>query len=175
MNLFLLLFYFFCLSSQHWLLITTFASRRYFCFSSLLLLSSPLNMSHENQRKELLKQHWPIVHTNPPQPWTVPLVMTARASIPFVKLARNDQLFKNHNMEATMEILIEVPAWLLKDFSGMIQSHEGTVLEFYMYRFHFGSLTVKDWEDQSFQITFYPKLYILGTLTRCYIALCRPS
>ena len=59
-------------------------------------------------------------------------------------------------MEATMEILIKVPAWLLKDFSGMIQSHEGTVLEFYMYRFHFGSLTVKDWEDQSFQVTFYP-------------------
>jgi hypothetical protein len=28
----------------------------------------------------------------------------------------------------------------------MIQSHEGTVLEFYMYRFHFGSLTVKDWD-----------------------------
>ena len=52
-----------------------------------------------------------------------------------------------------MEILIEVPAWLLKDFSGLIQSHEGTVLEFYMYHFY---VTVKDWEDQSFQITFYP-------------------
>jgi hypothetical protein len=38
----------------------------------------------------------------------------------------------------------------------MIQSLEGTTLEFYMYRFHFGLLTVKDWEDQSFQVTFCP-------------------
>ncbi|KAN0068588.1 hypothetical protein V8E54_013312 [Elaphomyces granulatus] len=83
--------------------------------------------------------------------------MTATASIPFVKLAeRKEQLFKNHNIEATMEISIDVPAWLLKDFSGMIQCLEGTALEFYMYRFHFGSLTVKDWEDQSFQVTFSP-------------------
>jgi hypothetical protein len=114
-------------------------------------------MSQEDQRKELLKQQWPVVHKNPPQPWTVPLVMTAKASIPFVRLTeRNEQLFKNNNMEATMEISIDVPAWLLKDFSGMVHSLEGTTLEFYMYRFHFGSLTVKDWEDQSFQVTFCP-------------------
>jgi hypothetical protein len=74
----------------------------------------------------------------------------------FCKASAKEQLFKNHNMEATMGILIDVPAWLLKDFSGMIQSLEGTILEFYMYRFHFGSLTVKDWEDQSFQVTFCP-------------------
>jgi hypothetical protein len=83
--------------------------------------------------------------------------MTARASIPFVRLTeRNEQLFKNHNMEATMEISIDVPTWLLKDFSGMIRSLEGTTLEFYMYHYHFGSLTVKDWEDHSFQVTFCP-------------------
>ena len=48
---------------------------------------------------------------SPPQPRTVSLVMTARASISFVRLMeRNEQLFKNNNMEATMEISIDVPA-----------------------------------------------------------------
>ena len=51
-----------------------------------------------------------------------------------------------------MHISIYVPAWLLKDF---IQSLEGTTLDFYMYRFHFGSLTVKD-QDQCFQVTCCP-------------------
>ncbi|KAN0068311.1 hypothetical protein V8E54_013507 [Elaphomyces granulatus] len=49
-------------------------------------------------------------------------------------------------MEATMQISIDLPSWLLKDFS----------LGLYMYSFHFGSLTVKDWEDQSFQVTCCP-------------------
>jgi hypothetical protein len=45
-----------------------------------------------------------------------------------------------------MQISIDLPSWLLKDFS----------LGLYMYSFHFGSLTVKDWEDQSFQVTCCP-------------------
>jgi hypothetical protein len=83
--------------------------------------------------------------------------MTATAITTFVNLTdRQDRLFKNHTMEASLQVPIIVPDWVLRDFKGMLQSVEGVTLEMVMYRYHFGSLSEQEWEDQWWQITCYP-------------------
>jgi hypothetical protein len=107
---------------------------------------------------EQQKSLWPTVHTQPPKPWTLPLIMTAVGTIPWLKLAdKDDQLFKYHKMEANLQIAIGVPGWLRQDFADMLQSADGCTLDLAIYRFHFGdSLTLEDWEDKWFQATCYP-------------------
>jgi hypothetical protein len=107
---------------------------------------------------EQQKSLWPTVHTQPPKPWTLPLIMTAVGTIPWLKLAdKDDQLFKYHKMEANLQIDIGVPGWLRQDFADMLQSADGCTLDLAIYRYHFGdSLTLEDWEDKWFQATCYP-------------------
>ena len=78
--------------------------------------------------------------------------MTATAMMPFVRLThREEQLFRYQNMEASLQIPIGVPAWLVQDFAGMV-----------MYRYHYGSsLTIQNWEDQWFQVTCYPHFSLI--------------
>ena len=85
-------------------------------------------------------------------------MMTAFGTIPWLKLAaQNEQLFKSHKMEASLEVPIGVPGWLVNDFAAMLQSPDGCTLNLSIYRFHLGnSLTVGDWEDQWFQVTCNP-------------------
>jgi hypothetical protein len=46
--------------------------------------------------------------------------------MPFAELLdKEKQLFRHHRMEASLEIPIGVPSWLLKDFSGMLQCPGG--------------------------------------------------
>jgi hypothetical protein len=62
-------------------------------------------------QRELLKRLWPAVHRTLPKPWTVPLTMTATATMPFVRLTdREEQLFRYQNMKASLQIPIGVPA-----------------------------------------------------------------
>jgi hypothetical protein len=110
------------------------------------------HMSNEERLYERRK-----IHTLP-KPWTVPLVMTTVAKMPFAELpGRGKNLFKHHRMEASLEIPIGVPSWLLDDFAGMLQCPGGETLNLTMYRFHFGdSLSLQDWEDQWFHVTCNP-------------------
>jgi hypothetical protein len=88
--------------------------------------------------------------------------MTATAMTTFVNLAdRQDRLFKNHTMEANLQVPIIVPDWVLRDFQGMLQSVEGVTLEMVMYRYHFGSLSEQEWEDQWWLITCYPHFSLM--------------
>jgi hypothetical protein len=49
-------------------------------------------MASDEQKRDLLKRFWPVVHNSPPKPWTVPLAM---ATMPFVSLTdREEQLFR---------------------------------------------------------------------------------
>jgi hypothetical protein len=65
--------------------------------------------------------------------------MTTVAKMPFAELpGRGKNLFKHHRMEASLEIPIGVPSWLLNDFSGMLQCPGGEMLNLTMYRFLFG-------------------------------------
>jgi hypothetical protein len=120
-------------------------------------------MTSEDQKREVLKRLWPVVQRTLPKPWTVPLTMTATAMMPFVRLTdREEQLFRYQNMEASLQIRIGVPAWLLQDFAGMLQSPAGETLNMVMYRYHYGSsLTVQDWEDHWFQVTCYPHFSLI--------------
>ena len=120
-------------------------------------------MSSNDQKKDLLKRFCPVAQSNPPKPWTVPLAMTAVARMPFVELLDKEKyLFRHHRMEASLEIPIGVPSWLLQDFAGMLQCPSGENLNVTMYRFHFGnSLTLQDWEDQWFQVTCSPHFSLL--------------
>ena len=86
-------------------------------------------MASDDQKKDLLKGTRPVVHSTPPKPWTVPLVMTTVAKILFAELpGRGKNLFKHHRMEASLEIPVGVPSWLLNDFSGMLQCPGGEML-----------------------------------------------
>ncbi|KAN0076088.1 hypothetical protein V8E54_007358 [Elaphomyces granulatus] len=69
--------------------------------------------------------------------------------MPFAELpGRGKNSFKHHRMEASLEIPIGVPSWLLNDFSGMLQCPGGETVNLTMYRFHFGdSLSLQDWES----------------------------
>jgi hypothetical protein len=84
--------------------------------------------------------------------------MTATGTLPFVRLCnKTDQLFKHHSMEASLQIPIGVPGWLVENFANMLQSANGCTLDLAIHRFHFGdSLTIPDWEEQWFQVTCCP-------------------
>lgn len=115
-------------------------------------------MSSTDLTPEELRDLLPIVQTQPPKPWTMPIMMTALATMSWLKLAgRTDQLFKYNRIEASVKIPVGVPHWILKDFNQLLQDPNGTSLLFTMYRYH-GSdnLVISQWEDQWFQITCYP-------------------
>jgi hypothetical protein len=55
--------------------------------------------------------------------------------MPFVRLTdREEQLIRYQNM-GSLQIPICVPAWLLQDLTGMLQSPAGKTLNIVMYRY----------------------------------------
>jgi hypothetical protein len=78
--------------------------------------------------------------------------------MPWLELAEKDgQLFKHHKMEASFDVPLGVPAWILNAFRGMIQDPNGCSLAFTIHRYHAGdTLTVEQWVGQWFQLSCYP-------------------
>ena len=91
-------------------------------------------MASSNPRQQ--QQLWPTVHAQFPKPWGLPLMMSGMGTIPWLQLVdKHNRLFKNHNMEASLEMPIPVPSWILDNFHGMLQDPTDRYMQLTLYRY----------------------------------------
>ena len=107
---------------------------------------------------------WPETYTEPPQPWTVPLSISAIGKLAYVdKIKQDDERMKYMNWTGQLEIPIQAPRWLLENYGAFI--HNGSddfLLVLDIFRFsRTTTMSADEWRNKWFKVDCYPHFSFL--------------